>query len=251
MNGPRNPIGWCDYTWGISSGCKNNCSFCYARSLANGRLRNVYLANEDIIPGGDLSDPFTPRFWRERLGEPSKVQKPSKIFVASMGELFGNWVPMTWVYEIFSEIYANDRHVFQILTKFPQNIKGFLNTSSLFSKSRLTMPKNLWLGITITGKESGEKQGEMGWDLSMLDAAIKFVCFEPLLAMPVHFHWESFDWIILGGQTGNKKFYPPGEWIEEIENMARRTNIPIFEKDNLKQTWAEPPRREFPKWTKL
>lgn len=242
MNGPRNPIGWCDYTWGIQSGCKNSCPFCYARGLANGRLKNVYLANRNIVPGGDLSNPFAPRFWPERLGEPSRVKKPSKIFVASMGELFGDWVPVNWVYEIFSEIYTNDQHIFQILTKFPENVRSSL------SKSKLAMPKNIWLGITITGKESGEKQGKMGWDLSMLDATIKFVCFEPLLAMPFRFHWESFDWIIIGGKSGHKKFYPSGEWIEEIENIARRTNTPVFEKRNLRKNWKNLViRQEFPK----
>lgn len=41
---------------------------------------------------------FEPTFHRYRLDEPQKLKKPSRIFVVSMGDLFGDWVPGTDYY---------------------------------------------------------------------------------------------------------------------------------------------------------
>ena len=77
----RTGIEWTDRTWNPVTGCKHNCEYCYARDLAETRL-------EDIYPNG-----FQPTFWRDRIEQPLSKTKPCKIFVSSMGDLFGEWVP--------------------------------------------------------------------------------------------------------------------------------------------------------------
>ncbi len=42
-----NPDGLPGYTWNPITGCLNNCPYCYARKLANTRLRERYLANKN------------------------------------------------------------------------------------------------------------------------------------------------------------------------------------------------------------
>ena len=95
MNGPNNPIKWCDFTWNPFTGCKNNCSYCYARKVAN-RFKGT-----KAFPHG-----FEPTFHPERLAELGHVRKPSRIFVCSMGELFGPWVPdyqIEWIINMTKE----------------------------------------------------------------------------------------------------------------------------------------------------
>ena len=42
----KNPDGTQGYTWNPITGCLNGCPYCYARKLANGRLKQRYLANK-------------------------------------------------------------------------------------------------------------------------------------------------------------------------------------------------------------
>lgn len=107
----KSKIEWCDMTWNPITGCYHGCEYCYARRIAH-RFRNQ---DEESIKmtkffkanyknGGDLvclesesKDPypveFVPTFHKNRLDEPLKRKKPTKIFVSSMGDLFGEWVP--------------------------------------------------------------------------------------------------------------------------------------------------------------
>ena len=92
----KNPDGTQGYTWNPITGCLNGCEYCYARKLANGRLRARYLANPDVAPGCDPADPFAPRYWPNRRYEPLLRATPSGIFAVDMGDLFGPWLPARW-----------------------------------------------------------------------------------------------------------------------------------------------------------
>lgn len=119
----KTKIEWTDYSWSPVVGCKNGCSYCYARRL-NDRF-------------GWLKDWTKPVFYPERLIEPSKVKKASKIFVCSMADLFGDWVKKSWIEQIIRVVIANQRHTFQFLTKNPKRYLEF------------AFPNNCWLGTTI------------------------------------------------------------------------------------------------------
>ena len=168
----KNPDGTQGYTWNPITGCLNHnnglCKGggfpCYAYKLANGRLRQRYLANPAIstvgLPAGEYAyykasqDPFYPRFWEERLrdfGKPDAygyqvVKNPKGIFVCDMGELFGDWIPRDWQDEVFGMIKRYPEHRFYLLTKQPQNLIKFS-----------PFPDNVYLGVTVTNQEMLEK----------------------------------------------------------------------------------------------
>jgi len=154
----KNPDGTQGFTWNPITGCLNGCEYCYARKLANTRLRERYLANGNIAGGfslgyGVLSErlahkgnPFYPRFWEDRLDEmvtrntnmflPHHSRKPARkgYFVCDMSDLFGIGVPDKWTERIMDTIWDNrgyDR--FYLLTKQPQNL---IKSSS--ARSRIT-----------------------------------------------------------------------------------------------------------------
>jgi len=227
--------------------CKGGGFPCYAYKLANGRLRQRYLANKNVAPrrimthdiGGqhyeweddtpDI-DPFYPRFWAEnspscRLYDPAFRQKPAGIFVCDMGELFGDWLPQGWQEDIFDIIEDSPQHRFYLLTKQPQNLIKWS-----------PFPDNCWVGVTATNRQ--------GWidaqrELDFIKATIKYVSCEPLLEhlpiSPYDFRplGGSIDWVIIGAQT--KPYKPPQiEWIEEIARACDKAGVPVFLKDNLK-----------------
>lgn len=203
----RTKIEWTDYTWNPITGCSRRCSYCYAWKMAK-RLRGRY--------GYPKDDPFRVTFHPDRLNEPSKVKKPSKIFVCSMGEMFDKDSKYGWIGLIFAVIKRNPHHIFQILTKCPEVLPQF------------SFPENVWLGITI------DRQREVKGLKYLLetDAKVKFISFEPLHE-EIDIILDGIDWIIIGSQTNPYK--PPNyEWVLSLIQQAKSKNIPVFVKDNLK-----------------
>ena len=217
------------YTWSPITGCTRRCAYCYAHRLAKGRLRNLYLANPNVAPGCDPDDPFAPRFWRNRLDEPCQKVKPTKIFVCSMGELFDPRVPNDWIKAVLAVAWICERHTFQFLTK------------QAYKATQFTFPSNAWVGLTVDydGTETWANQTNM----KLVEAAIRFVSYEPLLS-PIKYIPSWANWIIIGAMTGPGAIKPKREWVQRLIDVADKEGIPVFLKDNL--NWPEP-RREWPR----
>ena len=227
--------------WNPITGCLNGCEYCYARRLANGRLKHRYWANDNLAPTPrDLVnyslDPFYPRFWEDRLYEPCHIKKPSGIFTVDMGELFGDWIPEEWQKLVFSVIEACPQHRFYLLTKQPQNLIKFS-----------PFPSNCYVGVTITCREAAHIAN---FYLPEIKAGVKFISFEPLLddVMQYRYTWNlirSCNWIIIGSQTKPLKL-PQKIWVDEIIEAADKSSIPVFLKDNLKPLLGDNLRQELP-----
>ncbi len=225
----RTKIEWTDYTYNPITGCTKRCAYCYAHRLARGRLRKLYLANSDVAPGCDPNDPFSPRFWRGRLDDPCTKRKPSKIFTCSMGELFDPRVPDEWIEAVLAVASLHERHTFQFLTKQPRRAADF------------EFAPNVWVGLTIDydGTETWANQTNM----QFVEAAVRFVSYEPLLS-PIKYIPSWADWIIIGAMTGPHALQPKPEWVQALIGIADAVGIPVFLKDNLE--WPEP-RQEWPR----
>jgi len=185
--------------------------------------------------GYPKDDPFRPTFHEDRLLEPLKVKKPSKIFTVSMGEFFDPKAPDLWRDLIFRVILEAEQHTFQILTKRPELIPFELEYE---------IPSNVWIGTSIDGKTT-----ETQWALEELlrtYATLLFVSFEPLLG-PVKFDASLVDWVIIGAQTGPEAKQPRWEWVKNIIAEARRYDTPVFIKNNVDWQGNTLRPQEFPK----
>ncbi|GAJ14303.1 unnamed protein product [marine sediment metagenome] len=150
----KTKIEWCDMTWNPVVGCKHNCKYCYARRM-NDRFK--------FIPDWNV-----PKFYPERLHQPYGKFPAAKIFVVSMGDLFGNWVPKDWIEAVIKVALDCSMHQFMFLTKNPGRYHEF------------TFSENCWLGATV------ERLNDEGYDrMSHLNAtktnAKKFLSIEPIL----------------------------------------------------------------------
>lgn len=248
----RNKDGTQGYTWNPVTGClgpdgnpenPKRCTYCYAHRLAKGRLKSQYLGippyPDDLtlslrVPHTDKLDPFVPRYWRHRLREPFWHKKPCTIFVCSMGELFNEYYPASWLGNILKTFYECPQHTFLVLTKNP-------------SRDECTsLPRNVWLGITINKGKDWLRLAIAEYN----EAGKKFISFEPLLDDVMEnrrMQLVAFNWIIIGAQT--KPYKPPKrEWVEHIVNVAVLLGIPVFLKNNLKPVMGDNLRQEFPRW---
>lgn len=213
----RTKISWTDMSWNPVSGCTNGCPYCYARKLANGRLKSRYLQNKHYVaPGTDPNDPFSPRFWPMRIGDPMDIKAPKKIFVSDMGDLFGPKVPKIWQQLVLDVVALCEQHTFQFLTKCPDRLPEIF-------------PDNAWVGTTVTCEEDMWRIREL---YGRVAAPIRFVSLEPLLGPIKSLEvLELMDWIIVGAQTRPEK-QPEMEWVCDILDAVGKT--PIFMKNNLK-----------------
>ncbi|MFA5186428.1 MAG: DUF5131 family protein [Patescibacteria group bacterium] len=242
MNGPHNPIGYCDFSWNFLTGCLNDCRYCYGRKLAYGRLKPLYLNNSHVL-AGDPADPYAIRWWPQRLEEPCRRARPSKIFAVDMGDLFGDQVPEQCREDGLKIVRACPHHTFIFLTKYPWNLKTE------------EWPENAWVGVTATHNSMAEMAL---YHLEKVKASVRFISAEPLLQSLENGSRRSFlkrmfkviNWVVIGAQTS--PYRPPStRWVDEIVREARQAGVPVFQKDNLLDALTVPPGKppliqEFP-----
>ncbi|MCI8378707.1 MAG: DUF5131 family protein [Lachnospiraceae bacterium] len=237
----KTKIDWCDSTWNPVTGCLHGCEYCYARKIAERfggkqKYANIFEENEPII-GADskaLAYPhsFSPTFHRYRLND-YIGKKGRNIFVCSMADLFGNWVPDSWIEEVFAACEKAPQHNYLFLTKNPGRYVELINNTNFFVKTK----GNMWFGYSYTGK--GCKQW---WNP---DYNI-FASVEPILE-PIEV--PRCKWLIVGAETGRRKdrVIPKREWIEHLVYYCGKWNISLFMKSSLAEIWGEPLIQEFPK----
>ena len=231
----RTKIEWTDYTWNPVTGCLHNCPYCYGRKIAN-RFKKLFpMGYLPTFYSNRLEEPYNsvPKNFRSR--NPHLPKGSAMIFTVSMGDLFGIWVPREWIYPILKVVKDNPQHVFQFLTKYPIR----------YSYSKFEFPRNAWIGATLDGVKLSNLREVRSWLLKAKKPSVRFLSFEPLLKQPSILgpdDFEGIDWIIIGAQTNPYK-PPKPEWVEHIVKSAKKLEIPVFLKDNLR--WPEK-IQEFP-----
>lgn len=260
----KTKIEWCDATWNPVTGCLHGCEYCYARRIAErfGGWYNAHAGRNALLSPCEepavINEPmqvkrgngklvqapfpfgFAPTFHRYRLEEPQTWKKPHTIFVCSMADLFGEWVPDAWIEEVFAACKKAPQHRYLFLTKNPYRYIALANEDKL---PRAREFPNFWYGSTVT-KEGVKFFGE----------AVRyntFLSIEPLME-PLNAGLGSFGgvrWIIVGAMTGRGKedHQPRREWVENIVEAASITQAAVFMKDSLAPVMGENNMvREFP-----
>ena len=262
----RNPDGSDGHSWNPVTGCLHGCAYCYARRIAErfsdegsdepaSRIHetNGIRYNDDNYPIG-FPYGFEPTLHRHRLDEPKSRRKPSRIFVSSMGDLFGEWVPAGWIEAVLRTVRECPQHTFIFLTKNPKGYQGH------------DYPPNAWIGVTCEDQQAANERIPL---LLATPAAVRFVSVEPMLGpvdlctaapcgecgepdddgvyngcrggedcLDESWWWSSgIHWVIVGQQTGPGATPPERVWVQEIADACRHMRVPLFLKDNLR--WPE------------
>ena len=232
----RNQDGSLGYTLNVLTGCLKGCGYCYARQGAHGRMRHIYLANALVAPGCDPEDPFAPRLWPERLrqiplsaawwdriGIDSRSDKG--IFLCSMGELFGPWLPREWTARVLDAVKDDCTDRFYLLTKQPAQLQQWS-----------PFPENAWVGVSAWDHASFINACHY---LQGVEATVKYISLEPLLVWLTgidvgHFaHTAGVRWVIVGAQT-KPTVLPRLEWLVDIVGRCKEAAIAVFLKESLR-----------------
>lgn len=205
------------------------------------KIRFDAKAHKNICTRAPYPWGFQPTLHGDKLDEPSRWIKPRTIFVCSMADLFGDWVPDSWIEEVFTACEKAPQHRYLFLTKNPKRYEQY----------GVPMPENNWYGVSLTHETDMSS-------FNLLPAGCNsFVSMEPILEdLHPEKHnilFRQIDWVIIGAETGSRKdkVVPKPEWIEEIVAECEENNVPVFMKDSLIPVVGEENmRRELP-WEKV
>lgn len=240
----KTKIEWCDYTWNPVTGCKHGCEYCYARRIAKRfSTENNAHTFTGVHPIGELHEldepaivtetgqaspypfGFEPTLYRYRLFKPTTMKEPQTIFVCSMADLFGAWVPDSWIEEVFTACEKAPQHRYLFLTKNPQRY------IDLARAGKLPRNDNMWYGTTANTPDEPFFYGG-AWHT--------FVSIEPILReydeKEIEHMCDTYEqWVIVGAETGRRsgKVTPEKRWIEAITKTCIEKNISLFLKDSL------------------
>ena len=178
-----------------------------------------------------------------------KLKESAGIFVGSMADLFGHWVPEEQIDQVIDVMREAHWHTFQTLSKFPIEVARL---QWPVSGKRLGRLVSLPAGHLMSETGGARALGAYMRHMRKIDAAVRFMSIEPLWfdVAPVFQEWlESgealpFEWVIIGAASNGSKIYQPEqEWTESLIELLDDQNIPIFFKGNLEwDDW----RDEFP-----
>ena len=280
MNLHKTRIEWATHTWNPVTGCQHGCEYCYARrfisrfqphacerprddeisgtgfSELTGTTPPIYYATHptrlmdeygQYVRSTPYPKGFAPTFHAYTLAYPEKRFIPSCVFVSSMGDLFGEWVPDGWIEAVFDACKRGPQHTYLFLTKNPKRY------AKLYDARELPEDSNMWYGATVTDAAQMARAADAFGDLP--EKVKTFLSIEPLMediaASPGWTYANNRQyarWLIIGAMTGpgSKQYQPKREWVEALVAAAEDSLTPVFMKDSLKDVWGPDLIREHP-----
>ncbi len=229
------------YTWNPTGGCFHGCTWkmpdrsiteCYAKTIAE-RFTRAYQHG------------FEHHYWRpHNLDAPLKVKEESGIFVGSMADLFGHWVPEEQIRQVLDVMERANWHTFQTLSKYPIRLPKFGR-----------FPENVWVGVSLpAGHLMSETGGARALNaylrhMQKIDAKVRFMSVEPLWfdVVPVFETWLleegqlPFEWAIIGAASNGSRVFQPDEgWTANLIGLLNEQHVPIFFKGNMEwEVWYQ------------
>lgn len=207
-------IEWARWSWNPVTGCEHDCSYCYAHDIA----ARFYQQG------------MKPTFYPERLDAPQNTKVPAKavddpgygnVFVCSMADLFGEWVPQQWIDDVMKSVCDAPDWTFLFLSKNPARM------------ATVEWPQNAWVGTTV---DEQSRVAPAIAAFSKIRATTRFLSCEPLREALVFPTLKCFDWVIVGGQSearGCPASQPEWAWVESLWMQVRAAKKRLYFKPNL------------------
>lgn len=222
FNQTNDSVDWAKWTWNPVTGCNHGCNFCYAREIANTARMAPYYPNK-----------FEPSFHKYRLDAPANTPVPDssdsrdgRVFVCSMADLFGKWVPKEWIKMVFDACIASPEWEYLFLTKWPAKY------------SQLPLIDGAWYGASIvTQADVSRVEKAMA---KLPDNCVRWISMEPMLG-PIEFSDLSWcDLVVVGAQTATTQpegkvpaFSPSFDWVFDVVDQCRKAEVPYYLKANM------------------
>jgi protein gp37 len=203
-------IEWTESTWNPVTGCTKvspGCQHCYAERMS---LRLQAMGSPKYRNG------FALTAYRDALLHPLNWNKPQRIFVNSMSDLFHRDVPVDYVLEVFDVMRRAHWHQFQVLTKRAERLEELSRA--------IDWPANVWMGVSVENEDYTFRIDH----LRRTGAAVKFLSLEPLLGPLGRLDLTGIDWVIVGGESGPGARPMHERWVLQIRDQCHDAGVAFF-----------------------
>lgn len=259
----KSGIEWTEATWNPTVGCSlvsPGCTNCYAmrqarRLESNPVLKpNPYRGITKASKGGPVWTGVVRLSSRKAVRKPLGWRSPRLIFVNSMSDVFHEKLTKAEIAQIFAVMGLTPRHTYQVLTKRPDVMRGFLTDGATPAAIELAMQtfkpgarlpawplKNVWCGTSV---EDEKRAGERIQTLLAVPAAVRFLSMEPLLSeVSLRRHvsrnqWKKLHWVICGGESGPGARPMHPDWARKVQMDCETMGIAFFFKQVGSWAWV-------------
>jgi protein gp37 len=203
-------IEWTETTWNPSTGCTKisaGCANCYAEIMTR-RLQAMGMRK--------YKDGFNLTCHYNELQLPYLWKKSRIIFVNSMSDLFHENMPLDFIKAVFKVMNDCTQHTFQVLTKRADILEKYYD--------QLNWTPNIWMGVSVESALVTKRIDS----LRKVPAVVKFLSIEPLISAIPEINLLDIDWVIVGGESGQKARPIKEEWVIDIKNQCEQKQIPFF-----------------------
>lgn len=207
-------------TWNPFTGCGFDCTYCWARRLAEGKFKKSY-------PNG-----FVPEFHQNRA---NMTFKPDDfVFVSSMGDI--SFCPDYDYVEIMSTIAENDKTRFLIQTKNPSMFIGNQFPPNVYTGTTIETNRDITLNYS---KAPNPRQRAL--DMIMNQHPTKFLSIEPIMDfdLDIFATWvmDIDPEIVEIGADNYKNNLPEPSWdkVYKLIDILTLCGIKVVQKDGLER----------------
>ncbi len=226
----KTSISWCTKVFNPVRGCSlvsDGCTNCYAQRQAHrfnfpdGPYEGLTrMTSSGPVWNGNI------KVVENHLDDPLHWQKPERIFVGSMSDLFHPRVPDSLVWQVWRIMRQTPQHTYLILTKRAERMRDWSHVLNH------PMLPNVHLGVSVEHKKMADERIPF---LLETPAAVRFLSVEPLLewvSIYEYLRTGAIGWVIVGGESGPN--YRPMEvsWIRNIHDECSQADVPLFVKQD-------------------
>ena len=216
--GKNSKISWTKHTFNPFIGCQHvspGCDNCYAETLMDKRFEKVKWGPHGKRVRTSEANWKQPLKWDK---EARIAGRRDRVFCASLADWLDNKAPQQWRIDLASLIERTPNLDWLLLTKRIENFK------TLSPWENNITPYNVWLGITAENQEMFERRWPL---LREIDSRVRFISYEPALG-PLKLRYWNPDWVICGGESGDKARYMNPEWARDLRDECLMAHVPFF-----------------------
>ena len=264
FKGARTTANNADASWAIVSGCtavSPGCDNCVSRitvhrlSLAS-HTGDRY-AGLTVLDDAGFRWSGQVRCHHEVLEHPLHWQKPRRVLVAGLGDLFHPDVPELFVLDVFRVMFQARQHTYTVFTKYVERMVKFSRRicrnprkSDLYLATEggrpwLPWAKHVHMGVSV---EDQQRADERVPRLIAADVAVRVVAVEPMLGpvdlspwlvrdrCPPDVVWREFrpkprvNGVVVGGENSPKGRPMDLAWARALRDQCKANGVPFWMK---------------------